>query len=84
MARYLIPLALFLTVVAFLAVGLYRDPRLVPSPLIGKSAPEFSLASLRSPEQLLTKADLTGRPVLLNIWATWCAACRAEHDFLMQ
>jgi cytochrome c biogenesis protein CcmG/thiol:disulfide interchange protein DsbE len=83
MAKLLVPLALFLTVVAFLAVGLYRDPRLVPSPLIGKTTPAFSLESLRNPDHVLTLADLKGKPLLLNVWATWCAACRAEHDFLM-
>ena len=84
MIRFLIPLVVFLTLVVFLALGLYRDPRLVPSPLIGKPAPEFSLSALRNPERRLTLADLKGRTVLLNVWATWCFACRAEHAFLME
>ena len=84
MVRFLVPLAVFITVVAFLAMGLYRDPRLVPSPLIGKPAPSFSLSALKDPEKPLTGADLKGRTVLLNVWATWCVACRSEHPFLME
>lgn len=83
MLKLLVPLVLFSVVVAFLAVGLFRDPRLVPSPLIGKSTPQFFLESLKSPDKTLTTADLKGKPLLLNVWATWCAACRAEHSFLM-
>jgi len=83
MLKLLVPLVLFSIVVAFLAVGLFRDPRLVPSPLIGKDTPQFSLESLKSPDKTLTTADLKGKPLLLNVWATWCAACRAEHNFLM-
>ena len=84
MIRVAMPLIIFFTIVGFLAVGLNRDPRLIPSPLIGKPAPPFSLPALRDTERQLTLADLKGQPVLLNIWATWCAACRAEHDFLME
>lgn len=83
MIRVAMPLVIFLTIVVFLAVGLNRDPRLVPSPLIGKPAPAFSLPALRNAERQLTLADLKGQPVLLNVWATWCVACRAEHAFLM-
>ena len=84
MIRVVLPLVFFLTIVVFLALGLDRDPRLVPSPLIGKPAPSFSLSALRDAERQLTLAQLKGRPVLLNVWATWCAACRAEHPFLME
>ncbi len=84
MIRYLLPLALFLAIVSFLAVGLNRDPRIVPSPLIGKPAPAFSLTSLTAPDRRLTLADLQGRVVLLNVWATWCVACYAEHPFLLE
>ena len=83
MARYLIPLVLFLGMVTFLYVGLQRDPRLVPSPLVGKPSPEFELESLKSAERVMTATSLQGKPALLNVWATWCAACRIEHDFLM-
>ena len=84
MIRVVLPLVFFLTIVVFLALGLDRDPRLVPSPLIGRPAPSFSLSALRDAERQLTLAQLKGRPVLLNVWATWCAACRAEHPFLME
>ncbi len=84
MIRVVLPLVIFLMIVGFLAAGLYRDPRLVPSPLIGKPAPAFSLSALRDADRQLTLADLKGQPVLLNVWATWCAACRAEHPLLME
>ncbi|MDH3690625.1 MAG: DsbE family thiol:disulfide interchange protein [Gammaproteobacteria bacterium] len=84
MRRYLIPLALFLTIVVFLGIGLNKDPRLVPSPLIGKQAPDFSLPKLRDSGQPLTRDDLLGKVSLLNVWATWCVACRAEHGILLQ
>ena len=78
MIRVVLPLVIFLTIVVFLALGLNRDPRLVPFPLISKPAPAFSLSALRDADRQLTLADLKGQTVLLNIWATWCAACRAE------
>ena len=87
MIRVKLPLIVFLAIVVFLYLGLIRDPqrlRLVPSPLIGKSAPEFSLSALRNEERRLTLDQLKGRPILLNVWATWCIACQAEHPFLME
>ena len=81
--RYLLPLGVFIGTVALLAIGLGLNPRLVPSPLIGKPTPKFELNSLTKPEQTLTEEDLKGRVTLLNVWATWCVACRAEHQFLM-
>ena len=82
--RFAIPLALFMTVVAFFAVGLKRDPRAVPSPLIDKPAPEFALTTLEAPTQSLRRTDLLGRVWLLNVWASWCAACREEHPHLVE
>ncbi len=82
--RYLLPLALFLAMAALLYRGLSIDPKLVPSPLIGKSAPMFSLAQLEDPAATLSNADFKGRVSLLNVWATWCVSCRAEHRVLMQ
>ena len=84
MIRVVLPLIVFSAMIVFLYLGLSRDPRLVPSPLIGKPAPEFSLSALRNGERDLTLAHLKGRPILLNVWATWCVACRAEHPFLME
>jgi len=81
--RFLLPFLLFVVVVGFLAVGLERDPRLVPSPLIGKPLPAFELGSLATPETRLSRADLDGEIYLLNVWASWCAACRDEHPLLV-
>ena len=84
MTRYLLPLGVFAALVALLGVGLGLNPREVPSPLVGKPVPEFTLAQLRDPEKSLSRADLEGRPVLLNAWATWCVECRREHPVLVE
>lgn len=84
MLRFLLPLGLFLVIAAFLGVGLNRDPREVPSPLIGKPAPEFALATLHDPGKTLQRADLLGKVWMLNVWASWCVACREEHPLLVQ
>jgi cytochrome c biogenesis protein CcmG/thiol:disulfide interchange protein DsbE len=81
--RYLIPLIVFVVLVGFLAVGLNLKPREVPSPLIDKPAPAFSLARLDAPEQKLGLEDLKGKVWLLNVWASWCVACRQEHPVLV-
>jgi cytochrome c biogenesis protein CcmG/thiol:disulfide interchange protein DsbE len=83
-ARWSIPLAIFVILLAFLYVGLGRDPREIPSPLIGKPAPAFTLAQLHEPSQTLSNADLKGKVWLLNVWASWCVSCRVEHPLLMQ
>ena len=82
--RWSIPLAIFAVLVAFLYVGLFRDPREVPSPLIGKPAPAFSLVKLHAPGETLQAADLKGSVWLLNVWASWCVSCRVEHPLLVQ
>ena len=82
--RFAIPFGLFVIVVAFLAIGLERDPRLVPSPLIGKPLPAFELGDLANPDTVLTRSDLDGQIYLLNVWASWCAACRDEHPLLVE
>ena len=82
--RWSLPLAVFAIIVAFLFVGLFRDPREVPSPLIGKPAPSFSLAELHKPDQRLTSADMRGQVWLLNVWASWCVSCRVEHPLLVE
>jgi cytochrome c biogenesis protein CcmG/thiol:disulfide interchange protein DsbE len=82
--RWSIPLAIFIILVAFLWVGLWRDPREVPSPLIGKPAPSFALTQLHQPSQTLTNSDLKGKVWLLNVWASWCVSCREEHPLLMR
>jgi len=82
--RYLVPLAIFLVLVAFMGVGLTRDPRQVPSPLVGKPAPAFDLERLHEAGKRLSTADLKGQVWLLNVWASWCVSCRVEHPLLMQ
>jgi cytochrome c biogenesis protein CcmG/thiol:disulfide interchange protein DsbE len=82
--RWSLPLAVFAVLLAFLFVGLFRDPREVPSPLIGKPAPAFSLAKLHQPGERLTTADMRGQVWLLNVWASWCVSCRVEHPLLVQ
>src|SRR4029079_16184920 len=82
--RWSLPLAIFVVVLAFLFVGLFRDPREVPSPLSGKPAPAFSLAQLHQPERTLSTDDMRGQVWLLNVWASWCVSCRVEHPLLVE
>lgn len=82
--KFLLPLGIFLGLVAFLAAGLKLDPKEVPSPLIGKPAPGFSLSALDKPEQRIAREDLLGKVWMLNVWASWCAACRDEHPLLVE
>ena len=82
--KLLIPLVVFVVLVGFLFTGLFRDPREVPSPLIGKPAPAFTLAQLQDPAKTLGPADLKGQVWLLNVWASWCVSCRDEHPLLVE
>jgi cytochrome c biogenesis protein CcmG/thiol:disulfide interchange protein DsbE len=84
MTRYLLPLGIFGALVALLFAGLYLNPREVPSPLIDKPAPEFSLPQLHEPEKTLSRQDLLGKVYLLNVWASWCVSCRDEQPVLMR
>jgi cytochrome c biogenesis protein CcmG/thiol:disulfide interchange protein DsbE len=85
MNKYLlIPLVLFIGLVAFLLVGLHRDPHEVPSPLINKPAPAFQLPQLHLPTKTLSAQDMRGKVWLLNFWGTWCVACRDEHPVLVK
>ena len=84
MGRYLIPLVLFMVLVIFLAIGLNRDPREVPSPLINKPAPAFNLPQLKEPAKTFSAVDMRGKVWLLNVWASWCVTCRDEHPLLLQ
>ena len=81
---FLIPLTAFLALATVLAIGLRLDPREVPSPLIGKPAPAFALARLDDPARTISRDELRGRMWLLNVWASWCVACREEHPLLME
>jgi cytochrome c biogenesis protein CcmG/thiol:disulfide interchange protein DsbE len=84
MKRYLLPFGLFLVLAVFLAVGLRLDPREVPSPLIGKPAPAFQARALARPEATIKRDDLLGKVWVLNVWASWCGACRDEHPVLVE
>lgn len=84
MKKTLIPLALFIVLLVFLAIGLTRDPREVPSPLIGKPAPVFALAQLHEPQKTFESKSMLGKVWLLNTWASWCVACREEHPILLE
>ena len=83
-ARFLIPLALFAVLVGFLIVGLQRDPREIPSPLVQKPAPAFYVAQLVAADKNFSPADMKGQVWMLNVWASWCVACREEHPLLVQ
>ena len=82
--RFLIPLILFIVMVAFLAVGLKLNPREVPSPFIGKPTPAFKLPQLADPGKSFSNANLQGQVSLLNVWASWCVSCKQEHPFLLK
>jgi cytochrome c biogenesis protein CcmG, thiol:disulfide interchange protein DsbE len=84
MAKFLIPLFLFLIAVGFLAKGLFLDPHEVPSPLVGKPAPKFTAPVLGAAGKTFSTDDMKGKVWLLNAWASWCAACRDEHPVLME
>lgn len=83
-AKFLIPLLLFVVLVGFLAVGLNRDPHEVPSPLIGKQAPAFELPQLADPQKTFSPESMRGKVWILNVWASWCVACREEHPVLVE
>lgn len=81
---FLFPLVIFVGLAVFLGVGLTLDPRKIPSPLIGKSVPEFDLPPVRGRSLGLSSAQLKGEVSIVNVFASWCAACREEHPILMQ
>jgi cytochrome c biogenesis protein CcmG/thiol:disulfide interchange protein DsbE len=82
-AKFLLPLGIFIVLVIFLGIGLKLNPREVPSPLIGKPAPAFNLAQLHRPDQRFAREDMLGKVWLLNVWSSWCVACRQEHPLLV-
>jgi len=83
MKKFLIPIGMFALLGLLLAYGLKLDPRKIPSPLVDKPLPAFSLPTLENPKKLLANADLKGKVALINVWASWCVACKQEHPVLM-
>ena len=81
--KYGIPLVIFAMLVGFFAVGLRRDPREVPSPFIDKPAPEFKLTELHAADRTFGPDNMRGKVWLLNVWASWCVSCQAEHPLLV-
>ena len=84
MLKYILPLLLFIGLAVFLALGLKLNPKEIPSPLLNKAAPAFSLPVLAQPENRLSPIDYQGQVWLLNVWASWCVSCRDEHPILLQ
>ena len=83
MKRYLIPLLIFVVLLVFLVIGLQLKPREVPSPFIGKPAPSFTLPILGKEQNAFSPDQMQGKVWILNIWASWCVACREEHPLLV-
>jgi cytochrome c biogenesis protein CcmG/thiol:disulfide interchange protein DsbE len=84
MWRFIIPIGVFAALAAFLFVGLGRDKETLASPLIGKPAPLFELPRVDDPSQKISNREFAGRPYVVNIWGSWCFACRDEHKTLMK
>ncbi|MNT33756.1 Thiol:disulfide interchange protein DsbE [compost metagenome] len=81
--KFIVPLASFALLVMVLWRGLRVDPHEVPSPLVGKLAPVFAVAQLHDTNRMIGRDDMIGKVWLLNVWASWCAACRMEHPTLL-
>lgn len=85
MWKFLLPAAAFVALAVLFAFGLNpkRDIHALPSPLIGKPAPLFKLTDVSDPTRIVSNADLKGQVYVLNVWGTWCVACREEHPALL-
>ena len=82
--KLLIPLAIFLVMAVFLGIGLTRDPRKLPSTMIDKPAPQFTLKQVAALDKNFSPEDMKGQVWMLNVWASWCTACRVEHPLLVE
>lgn len=80
--KYFIPLIAFFALMGLMLFGLKNDPKLIPSPFIGQAAPEFELPKLYKPDETISAKDMKGKVWVLNLWASWCVSCRAEHKVL--
>jgi cytochrome c biogenesis protein CcmG, thiol:disulfide interchange protein DsbE len=79
-----VPLAVFVLIIGFGYAGFsLNDPKELPSALLGKPFPSFQATLLADSDRTVTRDDLLGQPVLVNVWATWCPTCAAEHDELL-
>jgi cytochrome c biogenesis protein CcmG/thiol:disulfide interchange protein DsbE len=85
MWKFVLPVAAFVALVVLFAFGLNpkRDIHALPSPLIGKPAPLFNLGDVLDPAHIVSNAALKGQVYVLNVWGTWCGACREEHEALL-
>ena len=84
MNKFTLPLIVFVALVALLAVGLNLNPREVPSPLIGKPAPDFKVPQLQDANAHFSPKEMQGKVWLLNVWASWCVSCREEHPIIVE
>ena len=86
MWKFLLPFAAFILLVVLFAAGLNpkRDIHALPSPLIGKAAPSFSLTEVDDPMRVVSNAAMKGQVYVLNVWGTWCPECRVEHPALLE
>ena len=84
MLRFLVPAAVFVVLLGFLYVGLSLHPGVIASPFIGKPAPTLSVPLLHDEAGVLSSAGFAGKPWVLNVWGTWCVACREEHQALLE
>jgi cytochrome c biogenesis protein CcmG/thiol:disulfide interchange protein DsbE len=84
MMRFILPFVVFIILAVFLFMGLSLNPREVPSPLVGKPAPAFTLPQLQAPDKQFSPQDMKGKVWLLNVWASWCASCVQEHPLLVE
>ncbi len=81
--KLFLPLGIFVVLAVLFWRGLSLDPTYMPSALIDKPMPSFSLSTIENPERIVNHTELKGKVSLVNVWATWCFACKAEHSELL-
>ena len=84
MTRHMIPLFVFIVLVILMWIGLSLNPREIPSPLIGKEAPVFEVKTLHDENRTISNKMFKGRVTVVNVFASWCVACRSEHHLLLE